>query len=165
MSAQENDLNRFQMRCLVKINAVEVQGKQSCLTLCASNLVKRLQTFTRSFILNLQGQYAGREDEAIGYKKLYGRNPYAHETWGANALVLGLRYDGCGGEHVAEKLLMKNISQTHRRWELLGSKWERGLSDLSTYACLWANTKCVLSLKLRPHIFNVENMWMNYSIC
>ncbi len=79
-SAQENDLNRFQMRCLVKRNAVEVQGKQSCLTLCASNLVKGLQTFTRSFILNLQGQYAGGEDEAIGYKNLYGRNPYAHET-------------------------------------------------------------------------------------
>lgn len=68
MSVQENDLNLFQMRCLVRRNAMEVQGKQSCLTFCASNLVKRLQSFTRGFILNLQGQYAGGEVEAIGYK-------------------------------------------------------------------------------------------------
>lgn len=65
MSAQENDLNLFHMRCLVRRNAIEVQGKQSCLVLCASNLV---ETFTRGFILNLQGQYAGGEVEAIGYK-------------------------------------------------------------------------------------------------
>lgn len=47
---------------------------------CASNLVKRIQAFTINFILNLQGQYAGGEAEAIGYKNLYGRNSSAHET-------------------------------------------------------------------------------------
>lgn len=70
MSAQEDDLICFQMRCLVKKKCHGSPRKTLCLTLCVSNLIKRLQTFTSSFILNLQGQYAGWEDEAIGYKNL-----------------------------------------------------------------------------------------------